>query len=237
MNITFLFEKFGIYNLIIEYRSVKLGIWYLYIHCCLLGVSCWQFSCRFLFDCVPIRVLLVCVSLEKMDVDEKLETLTNMVQQLVLAVANNMRNQGERPQQHLQHNRNSEDKTLKIDLPSFDGHSPDPEVYLDWEANTERYFDFKETTPEQQFKLAKIKLTKLSAVWLDGVQKQRREERERINTWEKLRKHLRRKYVPRNYRQQLCIQWGTLRQEHRTVSEYIQEWEMLDLLSFDDDYT
>ena len=94
-----------------------------------------------------------------------------------------MGNQGERPQQHLQHNRTSEDKTLKIDLPSFDGHSPDPEVYLDWEANMERYFYFKETTPEQQFKLGKIKLTKLSAVWLDGVQKQRRrEDREIINT-------------------------------------------------------
>ena len=81
LNITFLFEKFGIYNLILEYLSVKLGIWYLYIHCCLLGVSCWKLSCRFLFDCVPIRVLLVSVSLEKMDVDEKIETLTNMVQQ------------------------------------------------------------------------------------------------------------------------------------------------------------
>ena len=76
----------------------------------------------------------------------------------------------------------------------------------------ERYFDFKETTPEQQFKLAKIKLTKLTATWLEGVQKQRRrEDRERISTWEKLKKHLRRKYVPHNYRQQLCIQWGTLR--------------------------
>ena len=118
-----------------------------------------------------------------------------------------MGNQGDRPQQHPQNHRNNEDKTLKIDLPSFDRHSPDPEVYLDWETNMERYFDFKETTPEQQFKLAKIKLTKLAATWLEGVQRQRRrEDRERISTWEKLRKHLRRKYVPRNYRQQLCIQ-------------------------------
>ena len=103
--------------------------------------------------------------------DEKLEALTNIVQQLALTVANNMGNQEERPQQYPQNNRTSEDKTLKIDLPNFDGHSSDPEVYLDWEFNMERYFDFKETTPEQQFKLAKIKLTKLAAVWLDGVQK------------------------------------------------------------------
>ena len=171
-----------------------------------------------------LTIVLFVKNLENMDVDEKIETLTNLLQQLAVTVANNMGNQGDRPQQHPQNHRNNEDKTLKIDLPSFDGHSPDPEVYLDWEANMERYFDFKETTPEQQFKLAKIKLTKLAATWLEGVQKQRRrEDRERISTWEKLRKHLRRKYVPRNYRQQLCIQWGTLRQENRTVSEYIQE--------------
>ncbi|XP_057526414.1 uncharacterized protein LOC130805648 [Amaranthus tricolor] len=178
-----------------------------------------------------LTIVLFVKNLENMDVDEKIETLTNLLQQLAVTVVNNMGNQGDRPQQHPQNHRNNEDKTLKIDLPSFDGHSPDPEVYLDWEANMERYFDFKETTPEQQFKLAKIKLTKLASTWLEGVQKQRRrEDRERISTWEKLRKHLRRKYVPRNYRQQLCIQWGTLRQENRTVSEYIQEWERLSVV-------
>ena len=66
---------------------------------------------------------------------------------------------------------------MKIDLPNFDGHSSDPEVYLDWEFNMERYFDFKETTPEQQFKLAKIKLTKLAA---DGWMECRSKEGGRI---------------------------------------------------------
>ena len=75
------------------------------------------------------------------------------------------------------------------------------------EANLERYFNFKDTPLEQQYKLAKIKLTKLATVWLEGVQKQRkREDKERINTWEKIKNHLRRKYVPRNYRKQLCMQ-------------------------------
>ena len=86
------------------------------------------------------------------------------------------------------------------------------------------HFDFKDTPPEQQYKLAKIKLTKLADVWLKGVQKQRRrEERERINTWDKLRSHLRRKYIPHNYKQQLFVQWSTLRQGDRTVTEYKQE--------------
>jgi retrotransposon gag protein len=68
-------------------------------------------------------------------------------------------------------------------------------------------------------------------VWLEGVQKQRRrEDRERINSWEKLKKHLRRRYMPKNYRQQLCLQWVTLRQDNRSVADYIQEWEKLSVL-------
>ena len=73
------------------------------------------------------------------------------------------------------------------------------------------YFEYKNTTPERQYKLAKIKLTKLAAIWLQGLQRQRRrEDRLRIETWDKLKKHLRRKYVPTNYSHQLYIKWSTL---------------------------
>ena len=102
---------------------------------------------------------------------------------------------------------------------------------MEWEAGLERYFEFKETFEEQQYKLAKIKLTKLAAIWLEGIQKQRRrEDRERINTWTKLKKHLRRKYVPSSYRQNLFVQWSTLKQGSKTVADYIQEWEKLSVL-------
>ena len=139
--------------------------------------------------------------------EEKLEVITNLVQQLALNVAHNTGNNGESQNHHPQTNKIIEDKTLRIALPKFDGHSQDPEVYFDLEANLERYFNFKDTPLEQQYKLAKIKLTKLATVWLEGVQKQRkREDKERINTWEKIKNHLRRKYVPRNYRKQLCMQ-------------------------------
>lgn len=96
------------------------------------------------------------------------------MQQLALTVAHNTKELGDRPPPQLHNQRLPEDKTLRLDLPEFDGHSHNPEVYLDWEASLERYFEFKDTSPEQQFKLAKIKLTKLAAVWLEGVQKQRR---------------------------------------------------------------
>ena len=63
------------------------------------------------------------------------------------------------------------------------------------------------------------------------MQKQRlREERGRINTWEKLKRYMRRKYVPPSYRQQLYVQFNTLTHGNKSVKEYIQEWERLTVL-------
>ena len=117
---------------------------------------------------------------------------------------------------------------IRIDIKDFDGHSNNPEEYLEWEASMDRYFEYRETTPEKQYKIAKMKLTKLAAIWLEGIQRQRmREHRDRIDTWVKLKKHLNRKYVPVNFKHQLYIKWSTLSQRGRSVTEYIQEWEKL----------
>ena len=103
----------------------------------------------------------------------------------------------------------------------FDGISNNPEDYL----------DFKDTLDEHKYKIAKVKLTKLVATWLEGIHKQRRrEERARIDTWVKLKKQLKRKYVPSTYKQQLYVSWGNLRQGNRKASDYIQERERLAML-------
>ena len=74
---------------------------------------------------------------------------------------------------------------MRIDVSEFGGTTHNPEEYLDWEAKLERYFEFKDTLEDQKYKLAKIKISKLAAIWLEGVQKQRRKKnRERINTWD-----------------------------------------------------
>ena len=57
-----------------------------------------------------------------------------------------------------------------------------------------------------------------------------REGKEKLSSWEKLKKKMRRKYVPSNYTQQLSMQWNTLTQGSKTVAQYIQEWERLVVL-------
>ncbi|XP_057526384.1 uncharacterized protein LOC130805617 [Amaranthus tricolor] len=166
-----------------------------------------------------------------MNTDEKFAEMALAIQQLSQTVARLAINQqeGNIPAQH--HGRNTEDRTMRIDVSKFAGTTHNPEEYLDWEVELERYFEFKDTPEEQKYKLAKIKMNKPAAIWLEGVQKQRRREnRERINTWGKLKKHLRRKYVPSSYKQQLYVQWSTLRQGSKSVADYIQEWEKLAVL-------
>ena len=74
-------------------------------------------------------------------------------------------------------------------------------------------------------------MIKSAAIWLEGVQKRRiREERGRINSWAKLKKHMRRKYVPTTYKQQQYVQFNALTQGNKSVQEYIHEWDRLSVL-------
>ncbi|CAO2837812.1 unnamed protein product [Amaranthus hypochondriacus] len=128
-------------------------------------------------------------------------------------------------------NRNYEDRSLRVDVAEFTRQSLNPEDYIDWESSLESYFEYRETPDDKQYKMAKVKLTKLAAIWLEGIQRQRtREGKEKIKSWAKLKKKLRRKYVPSNYTQQLSMKWNTLTQGNKTVAQYIQEWEKLYVL-------
>ena len=79
-----------------------------------------------------------------------------------------------------------EDRTMRVDVLDFDGVSNNPEDYIDWEDSLERYFNFKDTLDEHKYKIAKVKLNKLAATLLEGIQKQRRREERAIDTWLKL---------------------------------------------------
>lgn len=91
-------------------------------------------------------------------------------------------------------------------MADFDGQSLNLEEYIGWETSLERFFEYKDTPVDREYKMAKVKLTKLAAVWLEGIQKQRmRENRAKNDTWEKLKKNIKRKYVPTNDKQQLSM--------------------------------
>ncbi|XP_057248897.1 uncharacterized protein LOC130590469 [Beta vulgaris subsp. vulgaris] len=124
----------------------------------------------------------------------------------------------------------ADDRGLKIEVPEFDGAS-DPETYLEWERSLERFFDYKDTPHERKYKVAVLKLTKYASIWLDGVKRQRiKEDKSKIATWDKLKKQLRKRFVPTNYKQNQYVRWSTLKQGAMSMEEYIKEFEKLSIV-------
>lgn len=103
-----------------------------------------------------------------MDAETKVNNLTDLVGKLTLALNNSGVLNNPKPTTH--------DRTLNIDVPDFGGTTSNPDDYIEWENSIERYFEFKETPEDQRFRLAKVKLVKLSAIWLEGLQRQRKRE-------------------------------------------------------------
>ena len=139
-----------------------------------------------------------------------------------LMVDPHRRNQDEEPPPR------REDKSLKVDVPSFDG-SLDPEKYLEWEKSLERYFEYKDIHEEvQQYKIAKVKLKGYGDSWLQGEQRARTlRGKAHISTWGKLKKRMRDRFIPHNYKQSQYVKWSTLQQNGDSVEDYIKEFDRL----------
>ncbi len=96
----------------------------------------------------------------------------------------------------------------------------------------ERAFEFKQWDEETKYKMSILKLKGFASVWLENLKSNRRREgKPKITTWGKLKKHLYRKFLPRDYEQGLYIKMTRLRQGASTVEEYTHEFEKLMMLS------
>ena len=95
-----------------------------------------------------------------------------------------------------------EDRTLKFDVGEFTGTN-DVDAYTEWEDVLERYFEYKETSKARKVKSVVAKLSKYASIWYNGIKKAReREGKKKIESWEKLRKLLRRRFVPTGHQQE-----------------------------------
>ncbi|XP_048229368.1 uncharacterized protein LOC125369936 [Ricinus communis] len=123
-----------------------------------------------------------------------------------------------------------EDRSFKLELPEFDGSS-DPENFLDWVRRMESVFDYKDFDDRRRCKMVVLRLTKLAGLWYDNLKaKRRREEKEKIESWEKLKKKMERHWVPREYEQDQYVKLTRLTQGDLSVDEYVREFERLGLM-------
>ena len=125
--------------------------------------------------------------------------------------------------------RNREDNNLgniKMKIPSFQGKN-DPEAYLEWERKVELVFDCHHYSENKKVKLAVIEFSDYAIVWWDQLVLNKRRNREpSVETWEKMKRVMRKRFVPTYYYQELYNKLQNLRQGNRGVEEYYKEMEV-----------
>ncbi|GJY43102.1 reverse transcriptase domain-containing protein [Tanacetum coccineum] len=116
---------------------------------------------------------------------------------------------------------------LKIEIPEFTG-KVHPDDFIDWLSTVERVFDVRDIPDKLKVKLVAIKLRQHASLWWDHVNKRRRiEGKSKVETWEKMKKLMKAKFLPENHRQEAFLDYHNLSQQNMTVEEVINEFDKL----------
>ena len=122
--------------------------------------------------------------------------------------------------------RNQEDNNLrniKMKIPSFQGKN-DPEAYFEWERKVELVFDCHNYSENKKVKLAAIGFSDYATVWWDQLVFNMRRNREPdVETWEEMKRVMRKRFVSTYYYRELYNKLQNLRQGSRSVKEYYKE--------------
>ncbi|GKE11219.1 reverse transcriptase domain-containing protein, partial [Tanacetum coccineum] len=97
-----------------------------------------------------------------------------------------------------------------------------------WLSTVERVFDVRDIPDKLKVKLVAIKLRQHASLWWDHVNKRRRiEGKSKVETWEKMKKLMKAKFLPENHRQEAFLDYHNLSQQNMTVEEVINEFDKL----------
>ncbi|PWA99283.1 hypothetical protein CTI12_AA010070 [Artemisia annua] len=112
---------------------------------------------------------------------------------------------------------------IKVDIPEFEGRMQ-PDEFLDWLHTVKRVFDFKEVSDERIVKLVALKLRKYASLWWENMKRQRvREGKRPIRSWEKMKRELKRRFMPDDYRQDCFLKLHNLKQKELSAEDYTAE--------------
>ena len=89
-------------------------------------------------------------------------------------------------------------------------------------------FDFKDILDNHEVMIVAIKLRKHASIWWEHLKRQRqREGRDRIETWEKIKRELKKKYLPDHFKQDAFLRFHNFKQNELSVEEYTAEFDHL----------
>ena len=91
----------------------------------------------------------------------------------------------------------------------------------------EQIFSCHTLTEERKIKLATLEFTDYAFVWWDQFQMERRRYIEpMLETWEELKRVLRRRYVPSHYHRELLDKLQRMTQGSKSVDEFYKDLEI-----------
>jgi hypothetical protein len=116
-----------------------------------------------------------------------------------------------------------EDLGFKVELPEFSG-ALQAEGFIDWLHRVERIFDDKEVLVSMKVKLVTIKLKGRAFAWWEQLKRSRyRQGKPKINSWEKLVKHMRAAFLPHNHTQAMYQPSQSWTHGSRSVNRYMEK--------------
>ncbi|XP_022876690.1 uncharacterized protein K02A2.6-like [Olea europaea var. sylvestris] len=116
---------------------------------------------------------------------------------------------------------------FKVDIPEFHG-GLSPEEFLDWVTAVEEVLEFKDVPADKCVPLVATRLRGRAAAWWQQTKVTRsRLGKPKLASWDKLKKHIKKQFLPYNYVRTMYQQLQNLHQGGKTVSDYTTDFYML----------
>uniref|UniRef100_A0A0D3D2N8 CCHC-type domain-containing protein n=1 Tax=Brassica oleracea var. oleracea TaxID=109376 RepID=A0A0D3D2N8_BRAOL len=113
---------------------------------------------------------------------------------------------------------------IKLDIPEDHGGSQ-LEDLLDWFVAADEFLEFKEVPSNKQVSYVTTRFRSHAASWWNQVKLTRtRHGKEKIQSWDKLKKHMRKTFIPYNFERLLFQKFHNSRQGSRSVEDYANEF-------------